>query len=106
AAHCVAFVWPAPISYNARNRSRVRGCSASTDSRRKSASVCPHFAGSGRTILPPLCSLQPYEEGFSRTVHVSQNYDSESIFTLVDRHLADTHLPVAGQKPCGIGHRQ
>src|SRR5690606_10502732 len=31
---------------------------------------------------PPLCSIQPYKEGFSRTVHVSQNYDSESIFTL------------------------
>jgi hypothetical protein len=51
--HWLAFVWWLLIMYKARNRSRVRGCSASIDSRRKSAEVWPHLAVSGRTISVP-----------------------------------------------------
>src|SRR5262245_49987668 len=67
AAQAVALSWPEAIRYSAWKRSRLRGCAACSEARRKSSSVCCHFAistliigllragsWSGRSLTPML----------------------------------------------------
>ena len=93
-AHWVAFLCWRPIIYNAKNRSRVRGCSASTDSRRKSASVWPHFSVSGRIIFPSEQPSASVRNVLARLATRPQNYESQSSVTLVIRAVQD-----AGNRP-------
>jgi len=44
AAQAVALNWPEAIRYNAWKRSRLRGWASCSEARRKSSTVCRHFA--------------------------------------------------------------
>jgi hypothetical protein len=74
AAQVVALNCPEAIRYKAWKRSRLRGCASRSEARRKSSTVCPHFAVStlimgllrsgawSRRLLAPILSRRPATE--------------------------------------------